>query len=598
MDLSRMYRIAETGDVNDPTPVDNVLRMAEERQRQQQQARPQSAWGRFKNFAGSNAGRTLWGGLGTALGVGLTGGNLQDALGYGVIGAGNTVGTLNQNRQYANRLALKQQERADALAKEQRDNQFRLTLQDKALEKSKILADYQLDKTLARLRGEQEIKDDAEQAARQRKIDAINSNPYLTEDQKQWQIARLDGLNFDRGAYYTDKLSSDPNNQEALDYFGNQATINNLIKPANYTETVLKNADKFTPESFGDFSKSGDISQLVPNKKYASGDLGIVQMMVEEGTPLAEALDRVGKMTPEQKVAFEGKKAGAIKAGEFPYTIASQNNQAENTLEHDKTMAGVNYGYNQLAADNQMRRDIEIAEFKNSLPTETQKNITAQAKALGIPESVIYRVGLEKQIADARQVWANIAKIVADTRKVNRELSQPYLSPVEEARAKEEAKLQAQDEHEKKKAARQKEAMLPTVKYAINRARDALKEGTGLGQIGGWGWTNGQGGINRADIQNAKAQMNIFMRSLLKEMGVGSKEMDAATEAVAYRYEIDPMMPEKQISRVLDNFMEDYADGTLEKNLSTEAQKHAGNGGGNSAQVSKVPTDEDAWGDI
>jgi len=598
MDLSRMYRIAETGDVNDPTPVDNVLRMAEERQRQQQQARPQSAWGRFKNFAGSNAGRTLWGGLGTALGVGLTGGNLQDALGYGVIGAGNTVGTLNQNRQYANRLALKQQERADALAKEQRDNQFRLTLQDKALEKSKILADYQLDKTLARLRGEQEIKDDAEQAARQRKIDAINSNPYLTEDQKQWQIARLDGLNFDRGAYYTDKLSSDPNNQEALDYFGNQATINNLIKPANYTETVLKNADKFTPESFGDFSKSGDISQLVPNKKYASGDLGIVQMMVEEGTPLAEALDRVGKMTPEQKVAFEGKKAGAIKAGEFPYTIASQNNQAENTLEHDKTMAGVNYGYNQLAADNQMRRDIEIAEFKNSLPTETQKNITAQAKALGIPESVIYRVGLEKQIADARQVWANIAKIVADTRKVNRELSQPYLSPVEEARAKEEAKLQAQDEHEKKKAARQKEAMLPTVKYAINRARDALKEGTGLGQIGGWGWTNGQGGINRADIQNAKAQMNIFMRSLLKEMGVGSKEMDAATEAVAYRYEIDPMMPEDQISRVLDNFMEDYANGTLEKNLSTEAQKHAGNGGGNSAQVSKVPTDEDAWGDI
>ena len=152
--------------------------------------------------------------------------------------------------------------------------------------------------------------------------------------------------------------------------------------------------------------------------------------------------------------------------------------------------------------------------------------------------------------------------------------------------------MQAQDEHEKEKAARQKKAMLPTVKYAINRARDALKEGTGLGQIGGWGWTTGQGGRNRADIQNAKAQMNIFMRSLLKEMGVGSKEMDAATEAVAYRYEIDPMMHEDQISRVLDNFMEDYDNGTLEKNLSTEAQKYAGNGGGNSAQASKVPTDD------
>ena len=138
--------------------------------------------GRFKNFAGSNAGRTLWGGLGAGLGVALTGGNLQDALGYGVIGAGNTVGVLNQNKRYANQLKLKQQERADALAKEQRDNQFKLTLQDKALEKSKQLADYQLKNTLARLRGEQEIKDTAEQAEKQRKIAAINSNPYLTED--------------------------------------------------------------------------------------------------------------------------------------------------------------------------------------------------------------------------------------------------------------------------------------------------------------------------------------------------------------------------------------------------------------------------------
>lgn len=49
------------------------------------------------------------------MGVALTGGNLQDALGYGVIGAGNTVGILNQNRQYADRLALKQQERCPTI---------------------------------------------------------------------------------------------------------------------------------------------------------------------------------------------------------------------------------------------------------------------------------------------------------------------------------------------------------------------------------------------------------------------------------------------------------------------------------------------------
>lgn len=304
----------------------------------------------------------------------------------------------------------------------------------------------------------------------------------MTEDQKQWQIAELDGLNFDRGAYYTDKLSSDPNNQEALDYFGNQATINNLIKPANYTETVLKNADKFTPESFGAFSKSGDVAQLVPNKKYASGDLGLVQMMVEEGKSFDEALDRVSKMTPQQKIEFEGKKAGAIKGAEQPYVLEAQNNQAKNTLEHDETMAGINYGYDQSAADNALLRSEQLEAFKNSLPLPEQRLITAQSQATGIPESVIYRVGLEKQIADARQVWANIAKIVADTNKINRELSQPQLSPAEEARAKEEGKLQAQDEHEKEKAARQKKAMLPTVKYAINRARDALKEGIRCGR--------------------------------------------------------------------------------------------------------------------
>ena len=151
MDLSRMYRIAETGDVNDPTPVDNVLRMVEERQRQQQQARPQSAWGRFKNFAGSNAGRTLWGGLGAGLGVALTGGNLQDALGYGVIGAGNTVGTLNQNRQYANRLALKQQERADALAKEQRDRDFKTDMLNRQIEAQKEAANAAFERTLQQL---------------------------------------------------------------------------------------------------------------------------------------------------------------------------------------------------------------------------------------------------------------------------------------------------------------------------------------------------------------------------------------------------------------------------------------------------------------
>lgn len=85
------------------------------------------------------------------MGVALTGGNLQDALGYGVIGAGNTVDTLNQNRQYANRLALKQQERADARAKEQRDRDFRTDMFNRQIEAQKEAANAAFERTLQQL---------------------------------------------------------------------------------------------------------------------------------------------------------------------------------------------------------------------------------------------------------------------------------------------------------------------------------------------------------------------------------------------------------------------------------------------------------------
>ena len=362
MDLSRMYRIAETGDVNDPTPVDNVLRMAEERQRQQQQARPQSAWGRFKNFAGSNAGRTLWGGLGTALGVGLTGGNLQDALGYGVIGAGNTVGTLNQNRQYANRLALKQQERADALAKEQRDNQFKLGLQDRALAQSKQLADYQLDKTLARLRGEQEIKDTAEEAARQRKIDAINSNPYLTEDQKQWQIARLDGLNFDRSAYYTDKLSSDPNNQEALGYFVNQRQLQNMLKsPAEKLAAAAGIAKDGGLALDPEAANKGEISYITKPQSL-SGEMQAYKEMVQRGIDPQIALIASGLNKLEYNVNLKGAEAG------IDYGYETKGAYRDAGIKQQQTLL-----------EEDLKQGFEV--FKTTLPAASviEANQTAQA---------------------------------------------------------------------------------------------------------------------------------------------------------------------------------------------------------------------------
>lgn len=116
-------------------------------------------------------------------------------------------------------------------------------------------------------------------------------------------------------------------------------------------------------------------------------------------------------------------------------------------------------------------------------------------------------------------------------------------------------------------AQRQMRTLEPRAKAAIARAKDSLQEGTGLGQIGGRGWTTGQGGINRANVKNAQAQINTSMRGLLKEMGVGSTEMNSALEAEAYRYNIDPTSPIPQQEQVLKNFEDDYLSGKLANEL-------------------------------
>jgi hypothetical protein len=116
-------------------------------------------------------------------------------------------------------------------------------------------------------------------------------------------------------------------------------------------------------------------------------------------------------------------------------------------------------------------------------------------------------------------------------------------------------------------AEKQLKTLTPRAKQALERANASLDDGTGLGQIGGWGWTTGQGGINRANVSNAQAQINTVMRGLLSNMGVGSSEVNSAAEAEAYRYMIKPDMPIEQQRQVLKNFEDDYLSGKLEQDL-------------------------------
>ena len=153
--------------------------------------------------------------------------------------------------------------------------------------------------------------------------------------------------------------------------------------------------------------------------------------------------------------------------------------------------------------------------------------------------------------------------------------------PVEEYRRKKEIDLQMkqqlQQRQEKAEEAKNYKTMAimePRVKQAIARARVALDESTGLGQFGGWGWTTGQGGKNRAAIQTAQAQINTMMRGLLTEMGVGSTELNSAAEAAAYRYQIKQDMPIEQIRQIFDDFEQDYLNGSLLEATKAVAQQY------------------------
>jgi hypothetical protein len=116
-------------------------------------------------------------------------------------------------------------------------------------------------------------------------------------------------------------------------------------------------------------------------------------------------------------------------------------------------------------------------------------------------------------------------------------------------------------------AQQQMKTLKPKAENALRRAKESLADGTGLGQFGGWGWTTGKGGQNRANIKNAQAQINTTMRGLLKQMGVGSTELNSAVEAEAYRYMLDPNTPIEQQEQVLKNFEEDYLSGALQRDL-------------------------------
>lgn len=604
--IDRIQRIAMTGDIAEPkplTPVENIMQYYPK-----VDVKPQEEtggiWNGIKNFAKSDGGRTLLGGLTTAVGVGLTGGNWQDALGYGMIGAGNTADNIYQKQQdqkaweekEAERLfrqqesALNRQHNWDiANARIEADAQARKD----AFERQKELLGLQLDNEIKKLK----VADDYE-------MQKITDNPYLTEEQKQFQIKKLSG--YDDDAYYTNLYyNGTPEEQsQAEQYFNRRTNYNNLINPWGHLKGASEIAKGAGISLDPDALNRGEVSFIEKTEKL-SPEMQAYQTLIESG------------MSPEVALISTG-------LNKLGYNVTLANNEIKNAkdleaykTQNDAYLKNLDYSNTQAGKEADLRRSMELEEFKNSLPTATQREADAQSKALGIPVSDIYKAMHEERLLKVQQALANIEKVNADVNKSNsqadlyrrqaenvkdtnlpnfsnvqtgvekgiiapetankllgEDVFQQAPNPSDKKYAEEQAKNRASQERAREQVA----TMMPRVMDAIDRAYSSLDEGTGLGQIGGWGWTSDKGGINRANIQNAQAQINTLMRGILSTLGVGATEMNSATEAAAYRYMIDPAMPEAQIRQVLDNFKHDYASGSLMQNLESVASAYNGQG--------------------
>lgn len=390
-------------------------------------------------------------------------------------------------------------------------------------------------------------------------------------------------------------------------------TLPELAKAMSYLDKAGATAD-----AKNNLAKTSgfDLTFADAPKKYASGDLGTVQYMVDNGMPIEEAWLRVGKMTPEEKNVYEVEKAqkiGEIKLEndltladrrnenaiglenlrqEGRVNLANMNNQSrlDNALAleevrrknaQDARLQQLSLDLQKQAAQNELKKDFET--FKNTLPVDAVVKAEQISQLTGTPVNDILMQDYRANQTKARQNLADIDYKLAQTAEINRKLGQPAKGSIEEFKEKEQIKADikakaAEDKAERdaEKERKQNEAMKPRVVQALERAKKAIDNGSGLGQFGGLGWTTSQGGLNRSDIQEAQAQINTVMRGLLKQMGVGSTELNSAVEAAAYRYQIKQDMPLSQIKRTIENFEKDYLDGSLINEVADVAVQHGG----------------------
>lgn len=214
-------------------------------------------------------------------------------------------------------------------------------------------------------------------------------------------------------------------------------------------ETTDERRGEILPQIEAYREREQQIRALIPSepKKYATGDLGLVQYMVDNGLTPDEALSRVGKMTPEQKIEFEGQKTAAVEEAKNPFLMERESQKGENalTLENARQqgrldLANVNAQNNlnnslaleeqkfqnkqalnlqelnlsvqKANAENELKKNFE--QFKSELPTETIRNAQQISALTGEDVNNILLADYRKSKVEAQNALKDIEAKEAD----------------------------------------------------------------------------------------------------------------------------------------------------------------------------------------
>jgi hypothetical protein len=370
--IDRINRIAMTGDIEDPkplSPVDNIMQHYPKTNPQQEAKKEQM----------SNIGRLLFSGLGGGLAAGIVGGNWSDALGYGLMSAGNTADNLYKQSQ--DQKAWEEKE-ADRLFRQQENEANRQ--HDWDIANAKIEADRQ---------------------ARKDEMDRVLKTLELK----------------DKYGAFNKKVKTPAEQLQALAKAGATPESLNMFAEAN----------GLTGYKFED------------TKPKLTGQTQLLDYMVNVlGVEPSEAVSRIAKMTPSEQLALHQGKVAIDTDGKLVIVDAQHQNAMEKQNDaqaHDVNMAGVNFDYNSKlqaqkdeAKEKQSQRDFERSLAKSEHDNELKKGFEAYKKTLPVNKVI----ELEQKAALMNEAGFNVTagdlaledylndvesrnKIVAETGRTN-----------------------------------------------------------------------------------------------------------------------------------------------------------------------------------